>query len=258
MILIEFLLDVPWGVALWLMMDQVILLQPGDLNALESVIFWFSDPRRVGYHALSRVLRVVATPLVQLVLGIIVKRCFGLNTARESARFDQLYLLRRYISVSLLSREKLKAAFSILGTHYEVVSYVYRAMGAKIGKRVYWPGSSLVCDEPELLEIGNDVVFGSRSELFTSDTLGSAKIRIGNGAMIADRCVLLPGTTVGHKAVMGSGALSKRNGVYENGSTWMGNSKFSPLVLSIIQRSLAYFSYRRWRGYLLQQGQQRP
>lgn len=208
------------------MMDQAILIQPSELNAMESVIFWFSDPRRLGYHALSRILRVVATPLIRLFLGIIIKRCFGLNTARDASNFDQMYLLRRYISVSLLSREKLEAAFSILGTHYEVVSFVYRAMGAKVGKRIYWPGSSLVCDEPELLEIGNDVVFGSRSELFTSDTMGSAKIRIGNGAMIADRCVLLPGTNVGHKAVMGSGALSKRNGFYENGSTWMGNSEY--------------------------------
>lgn len=41
-------------------------------------------------------------------------------------------------------------------------------MGAKIGRRVYWPGSGIYCLDPELLEIGDDVVFGSRSELFTT------------------------------------------------------------------------------------------
>jgi len=169
--------------------------------------------------------------------------------------YTQMMLLRRYLSVNLVGREKLKAAFSILGTHYEVVSYVYRAMGAKIGKRVYWPGSSLVCDDPELLEIGNDVVFGSRSELFTSDAQGCDKIIIGNGAMIADRCVLLPGTKVGHRAVMGSGALSKRNGVYENGSTWMGNSTCFFYAFYIIL--LTSMRYRWWRGDLFQQGKQR-
>ncbi len=96
-------------------------------------------------------------------------------------------------------------------------------MGAKIGKRVYWPGSGIYCPDPELLEIGDDVVFGSRSEIFTTDSIGTERITVGNGAMIADRVVLLPGTHVGKRTVMGSGSLGKRRGVYEDGSTWMGN-----------------------------------
>ncbi|KAJ7654904.1 hypothetical protein B0H17DRAFT_832516, partial [Mycena rosella] len=105
---------------------------------------------------------------------------------------------RRYINSRLLSQSALKAAFAILGNHYEVVSHAYRAMGAKIGRRVYWPGSGIYCPDPELLEIGDDVVFGSRSEIFTTvDRLGTARVKIGSGAMIADRVVLLPGSTVG-------------------------------------------------------------
>jgi len=30
-------------------------------------------------------------------------------------------------------------------------------MGARIGKRIYWPGSGLYCLDPELLDIGDDV-----------------------------------------------------------------------------------------------------
>lgn len=44
-------------------------------------------------------------------------------------------------------------------------------------------------------------------------------------AMIADRVVLLPGCHVGRRTVMGSGALGKRDTVYEDGSTWMGCGK---------------------------------
>ena len=66
-------------------------------------------------------------------------------------------------------------------------------MGAKIGKRVYWPGSGIYCPDPELLEVGDDVVFGSRSEVITSDSISFDPIRISRGAMIADRVVLLPG-----------------------------------------------------------------
>jgi hypothetical protein len=54
-------------------------------------------------------------------------------------------------------------------------------MGAKIGQRVYWPGSGIYCPDPELLEIGDDVIFGSRSLLITTDSLGTGKIVIGNG-----------------------------------------------------------------------------
>ena len=53
--------------------------------------------------------------------------------------------------------------------------------------------------------------------------LHSEIVTIGKGAMIADRVVLLPGSQVGRRTVMGSGALGKRNGIYEDGSTWMGN-----------------------------------
>ena len=57
-------------------------------------------------------------------------------------------------------------------------------MGAKIGQRIYWPNSGIYCPDPELLEIGDDVVFGSRSLLITTDTQGSGKIVIENGGEI--------------------------------------------------------------------------
>ncbi|KAK7056427.1 hypothetical protein VNI00_002982 [Paramarasmius palmivorus] len=215
---------IPWFACLWLMIHQAIVVTDG-LTALASVIYWFAAPDRVAFHVLGRVVRATITPILHLILSIFVKRIFGLNNECSVADASQLSLLRRFINSRLLSRRHLNDAFSLLGSHYEVVSIVYRMMGAKIGRRVYWPGSGIYCLDPELLEIGDDVVFGSRSELFTTDRLGTGKIVIGNGAMIADRVVLLPGTRVGHRTVMGSGALGKRNAVYEDNSTWMGNDR---------------------------------
>ena len=54
-------------------------------------------------------------------------------------------------------------------------------MGAKVGRRVYWPSSGLYCPDPELLEIGDDVVFGHRPFLITTDAQGTEKIVIENG-----------------------------------------------------------------------------
>ncbi|KAF9454453.1 hypothetical protein P691DRAFT_770641 [Macrolepiota fuliginosa MF-IS2] len=212
---------IPWMFCLWLMIKEVQILTTG-LNALEAVIWWFADPRRVAYHTLSRIVRAIFTPVLQLILGIALKRLMGLNLETPAENYTQLMLLRRSINSVLLSHEALQRVFSILGIHYEIVSIAYRAMGAKIGKRIYWPGSGVQCEDPELLEIGDDVVFGSRSEIFTNDRLGAKKVIIGNGAMIADRVVLLPGSHIGRRTVMGSGALGKRDTVYEDGSTWMG------------------------------------
>ena len=64
--------------------------------------------------------------------------------------------------------------------------------------------------------------------------------------MVADRVVLLPGTRIGYRTVMGTGALGKRNGTYEDGSTWIGNGMYSDLLHG--SRRLIMFS-------LLERGQ---
>jgi hypothetical protein len=93
-----------------------------DRSALLSVIFNLASPHRIALHMLSVVGRVVLTPLIQLVLGIMVKRVLGLNTACLAASSTQLTILRRYINSVLLSQKALDKAFRILGSHYEVVS----------------------------------------------------------------------------------------------------------------------------------------
>ena len=58
-----------------------------------------------------------------------------------------------------------------------------------MGERVYWPGSGLDIVEYDLLEVGDDVVFGSRSVVLTSSAVRSAPVKFESGAMVADRCV---------------------------------------------------------------------
>ncbi|KAF7353427.1 Peroxisomal-coenzyme a synthetase [Mycena sanguinolenta] len=256
MFLAYFVSYIPWFTVVWLMIYETSILKE-NLNALESVVDWFATPERVYFHALSRIVRALITPLLRLALGILVKRLFGLNKATNNhAQPTQIALLRQYINSHTLSLSVLRSAFSILGTHYEVVSVVYRAMGAKIGRRVYWPGSGIFCLDPEFLEIGDDVVFGSRSEIFTTDGLGSAKVIVGNGAMIADRVVLLPGVKIGKFTVMGSGALGLRDTEYKDGSTWLGKDclddgsnkdlsrdTITPFGRAFYQRKASFFVY---------------
>lgn len=221
---------IPWFLALALLMNQAKFSSNG-LQPLESVILRFASGGRIAFHMVSVVARAVLVPLLHLVLGIAVKRMLGFNTPCAAANATQLTILRRYVNSVLLSRGALHRAFMILGSHYEIVSIVYRMMGAKIGRRIYWPNSGLYCPDPELLNIGNDVVFGTFPELFTADQTGSGMITIHDGAMVADRVVLLPGTTIGRRTIMGSGALAKRNTMYEDGSTWIGNDNGEAVCL---------------------------
>jgi acetyltransferase-like isoleucine patch superfamily enzyme len=222
---------VPWFAILFLMFVNTSLNVRG-LFPVEAVIEWFATPERIMWHVVARVVRAVFSPLVKVFLGILIKRIMGLAKEESATDASQWTLLRRYINSSLLSQHSLKRAFDVLGTHYEMTSIIFRAMGAKIGKRVYWPGSGVYCPDPELLEIGDDVVFGSRSELFTTDAEGTGRITVNAGAMIADRVVLLPSTSVGRKTVMGSGSLGKRGGVYPDGSTWMGSENGEAVCFS--------------------------
>ena len=56
----------------------------------------------------------------------------------------------------------------------------------KGGKRVYWPGTGPDIGDYHLIDIGNDVVFGSRSNFITSDATSSEMITIKDRAMVAD------------------------------------------------------------------------
>jgi len=102
-------------------MVNLTRIQHQNLNDLEAVIYWFASPKRVVFHALSRTVRVLFRPLIQLALGILVKRILGLNSEQSNSA-SQIVLLRRYINSILLSREEMREAFLILGTHYEMVS----------------------------------------------------------------------------------------------------------------------------------------
>ncbi len=91
-----------------------------------------------------------------------------------------------------------------------------------MGERVYWPGSGLDIVEYDLLEVGDDVVFGSRSVVLTSTAVRSAKVTFESGAMVADRCIVLPGVTLKKGAVLGSGSLAPEEFKMDVGSVWVG------------------------------------
>ena len=203
---------------------------------VRTIITWWATPRRILFHYIAQGLNVTVRHFVWFGLTVIIKKLLdnfcGPARPKLVENRTQGDNFRSQLLSALVPHGSVKSLTKLFGSHYEFTSILVRAMGGKVGRRVYWPGTGPSIEDFDLIEIGDDVVFGSRSHIVTSDALGSELIRIGNGAMIADRVVLSPGTVVGDGAVLGSGAFMKRNQKCAPESVWVGNRKGSAICLS--------------------------
>ncbi|KAG7435493.1 putative peroxisomal-coenzyme A synthetase [Fusarium oxysporum f. sp. raphani] len=227
-----FLSAVPWMAGL----VGMVTTQGQTVNhkaPLRSSVDWFTQPNRIAYHYLALALGCLFGPFFLFGFVILVKSVldciFGKLKANSRNTVD---IWRANLIKMLLPEGKLHRMTSLFGQHYEATSIALRMLGAKIGERVYWPGTGPSIGDYHLIDVGNDVVFGSRSHLVTSDGIGSEKVTIQDRAMIADRVCLLPGVTVGERTTMGSGALTKRNGNYVSDGTYVGSKAGDAVCLS--------------------------
>ncbi|KAL4890294.1 hypothetical protein BDV59DRAFT_209777 [Aspergillus ambiguus] len=205
----------------------VIYPRPGK-DMVHQTILWFTKPQRIAYHILARIYLAIAGPIVMFLTVIFIKRFLDVLCRKPTpGRIErsQPRKLRSTILAHILPRGDIHTLTRLVGRHYELVSVVVRALGARVGKRVYWPSVFPSVQDFDLLDIGNDVVFGSGSHLVTSDGLGKDRIEIGDGAMIGDRAVLQPGVIVGTRTMVGSGALLRRNGIYPSDTVWTGSKR---------------------------------
>lgn len=227
------------GAIPWLgCLTALVLYEPtvSRQDALISIIVWFASPDRIGLHYAALAAKVSLGPVFFFTAVLAIKKVFDLICGPlphgPAGSFSQMTKFRRHLLRTMMPAPRLSDLTELFGSHYESTSVFMRALGAKVGKRVYWPGTGPSIQDFDLLDVGDNVVFGSRSHLVTSDGNGSEKIRIENGAMVADRVVLLPGVTLGEGAVMGSGALTRRNVEYPAETTWVGSKKGDALCLS--------------------------
>lgn len=164
-------------------------------------------------------------PFLRLFVVVLLKRNFigRFRAMGEAGKKNPWLLFRYWIMQRLLAGGNLGGVARLVGTHYEIISIIYRLLGAQVGQRVYWPGSGLDVVEYDLLHVGDDVVFGSRTVVMTSSVKRSAAVTFGAGSMVADRCVLLPGCSLGKGSVLGSGSLAKEDFYAPVGSIWVGS-----------------------------------
>ena len=195
----------------------------------QDCIVWFMDPFRLGCIALARLAHATLGPFMQLGAVILVKRVivgkFKSGGLPQNPTAREWELTRRYIMRKLAPDGKFHGATDLLGKHYKYTSYIYRALGATVGERIFWPGSGVTVGDGmyDLLHIEDDVVWGSRSAVYPADTIGALPIRIRRGANISDRCVIFGGVTVMPNACLGSGSVAARKMTIQSGSIWVGS-----------------------------------
>lgn len=102
---------------------------------------------------------------------------------------------------------------------------LYRAMGVGIGRNVFVGLDTWLDDQfPELIEIEDDVTISFRVTVVVHDDARRmnavipgagdgtvAPVRLKRGCYLGAGCLILPGVTVGERAVVGAGAVVTRD-----------------------------------------------
>mmetsp|Transcript_40920 Transcript_40920/g.98685 ORF Transcript_40920/g.98685 Transcript_40920/m.98685 type:complete len:1679 (-) Transcript_40920:120-5156(-) len=202
-------------------------------ETIGDLLEWLCDPERIPYYLGIRIVRATVAPFLYMVGALFVKWAiigeFKEGHRDSSSQWDRM---RHSLVSTLFSRENIQNVTDLLGRHYELTSIFYRLLGAKVGKRVFWPGHQpIFAGEFDLLEIGDDVVFGSRSVVYTTTTHSCEKVVFCAGANISDNTIVLPGSIIGKNAVLGSNTTCPAGRYLAPETTWVGSRAGEPILL---------------------------
>jgi acyl-CoA synthetase (AMP-forming)/AMP-acid ligase II/acetyltransferase-like isoleucine patch superfamily enzyme len=202
-------------------------------HTMSDLMEWLCDSRRIPFYIGIRVARSICAPPVYMVFAVLVKRLIiGKFHPGPRDTTSEWQLTRHYLAATLFSRENMQEFTELIGRHYELVSMLYRALGAKVGKRVFWPGHQpIFTGEFDCLEIGDDVVFGSRAAIFCTTTTTCEKVTLCAGSNVSDNTVVLPGSTIGKNAVLGSNSVCPAFRYLPESSVWFGARGGEPVML---------------------------
>lgn len=225
----------PWYYTLHLMVYNAMYYgwySPSLSNVLDWLLWWVKPQRLMYYFILHIIFRCVV-PLVRIVIVILIKQIFigKFVSLNEDEKKNSWNRLRFWLMARLIGGPDLGGVLQIVGSHYEIISIIYRCLGATVGERIMWPHSGIDIVEFDLLEVGDDVIFGSKIVLMTSSSSTSNKILIEAGAMVSDGCVLLPGTVLRRSSMLAPGTLANENFEADTGSIWIGSSDGNPIML---------------------------
>jgi acyl-CoA synthetase (AMP-forming)/AMP-acid ligase II/acetyltransferase-like isoleucine patch superfamily enzyme len=204
-----------------------------QFESIGDLLEWLCDPARIPYYLCIRIVRAAVAPFLYMVGALFVKwTIIGKFCPGSRDVTSQWDCMRHSLAATFFSREKIQDVTDLLGRHYELTSAFYRLLGAKVGRRVFWPGHQpLFSGEFDLLEIGDDVVFGSRSVILMTTNHSCENVVFCTGANISDNTIVLPGAIIGKNAVVGSNTVCPAGRYLPPLSTWVGSIAGEPVLL---------------------------
>lgn len=113
--------------------------------------------------------------------------------------------LLHWVVEAMLDRKAFKDAMEPY-INTEVLRLVFVCLGMSIGRRACM--DMIACNKPDLLSIGDHVVFGSSVGIICEDEHKRLPVQICRAANVLDNCVLMPGVTVGQRAILGTNTLA--------------------------------------------------
>ncbi len=163
----------------------------------------------------------VAFPLVVMVMGLLFVR--RIAPGRYSIRAPEA--LPWIVAESLVltvHRSFLRGYVDDFGPQRYLF---HRILGGRIDYRAFVGGEARILD-PWVLEVGRNALIGAFSVIcghsLEGDTLIIEPVKIGEGATIGVRSVILPGVEVGKGAIVGAGALVTKGTRIPPHEIWAG------------------------------------
>ena len=208
----RFLLGYPCLVLLRILQSIPLSIVIGTHNVL--------DIKRLFYTLVM--VYSVSAPIIRIAYTIVIKNAFlGRFIIGRPNDFENF---KYWMMSNLLPQPDLAGVQTLVGAHWAPTSWILRALGVHVGKRVFWPGSGVDIDAYDLVTIEDDVVWGSRSFVQCRNTKGNAQtVVMRAGSNVADRCIIYRGARIGRNTCMGTGSVALENTDYGDGTLWIGS-----------------------------------
>lgn len=105
-----------------------------DIHSIYRAFLWWITPQRLFYFFLLRMIKRCVVPFIKLGVIIVLKRCFvgpfvEMGADEKSTGWNRF---RYWLMLKLLPGGRLAGVSTLVGTHYEIVSIIYRLLGAKV------------------------------------------------------------------------------------------------------------------------------
>lgn len=180
---------------------------------------------------------VHAGPGLYILLLILQKRVVvGRFKAKKHAENSDWDVFRTWLTRTTTSSNAIFVKTLEPFVNTEVLRWVYSAMGVKYGGRVQTDTFFFI--EADLITISRGVVLGFNVDMSTSDLDETKSILIEREGNVLDHAVLLPGTHVGERALLGSYSLCAKDMYIAPDSVYTGNKDGSAVFLKFNNPSM--------------------